>query len=71
MVDIKQVAKTGGTVVGVFQLIKLIGGAIVAIVLSIIMLLIGVPWYFVVPFLIFVIVIIVLQIIKIKRIATA
>lgn len=66
-----KIVKREGTIFSVYYLIKTIVGVIFVIGLISILMLIGLPWYFGVPIIIFTVFIVILQIIRIKRISSA
>lgn len=65
---IAKTAKTGGVVLNVFSLIKMIGGGGLIILVLIYFMFKGLPWYIGIPFIAFIVLMVVLQIIRIKRI---
>lgn len=68
--QIAELAKTGHTAINAFSLIKTIGAAIVGSIVIIFFIALGLKWYIGVPFILFLIAMVVLQIIRLKRISS-
>ncbi len=68
--QIAEIAKTGHTAINAFSLIKTIGAAIVGSIVIIIFMALGLPWYIGTLFILFLIGMVVLQIIRLKRISS-
>ncbi|MBW2990183.1 hypothetical protein KY348_00590, partial [Candidatus Woesearchaeota archaeon] len=69
--DLAKVAKTGATVVSGAKLIKTIIGCVVFIVIFIFLMFVGLPLYIGIPAVLFIILIVVLQAVRFKRISSA
>lgn len=67
---IAELAKTGHTAINAFSLVKTIGAAVVGSIVIIFFMTLGLPWYIGMLFILFLIGMVVLQIIKLKRISS-
>lgn len=68
--QIAEIARTGHTAANAFSLVKTIGAAIVTVIIMIIFIALGLPWYIGSIFIVFMIGMIILQIIKLKRVSS-
>lgn len=67
---IAEIAKTGHTAINVFSLIKVIGVTIVVSIIAIIFMIAGLPWYIGMFMILFMVGMVILQIIRLKRISS-
>ena len=61
---IEKVASTGGKAVSIYKLVKALGAGLVGLIVCVIMLIAGVPWYIVLFFFLVITVVVALSIIK-------